>query len=381
MKKIFYRSVLLAVAVSFMACQSDDVSKKKAEWKEKTQAMKTIKEELKSIEAALDTLDPTWRGETKKNELLVELMTVNPTGFQHKIEVRGTVKSRKNVDVSSESMGRLESLGVIEGQKVSQGQLLGRIDSRAIRNQISEVETQMELAKKVYEKRKALWDQNIGSEIQYLEAKNNFESLEAKLGTLKTQLSFTQIRAPFAGTVDKVYVRKGQMMASGTPAFRLISLRDMYVEGEVSEQYVGKFKEGESVMLKFPALEASLDTKISAVGKVIDPTGRTFVLETRLPDGNSELRPNLTAIMNLTDLNVEGGFVVPTRVVQKDNKGDYIYVVAKEKGKNVARKRRVEVASDYKGKTLLSKGLVNGDQVIVEGYRQATPGVEVKAIK
>lgn len=371
-------SVLLAgLALMAAACGSDDLTAKKGELKEKKQELQALRAEIAELEKQIAAADPAF-GQEVRDAQLVTVMPVKQETFEHYVEMRGDVQSEKNVTISAEAMGTVEQVLVSEGQQVNRGQLLINISADVLRNNISEVKTQLDLATAVYERQKNLWDQKIGTEVQFLQTKANKEALENRLATLQTQLAQAQVRAPFSGTVEEVMVRLGENAAPGLPMVRLVSLQDMYIKADVSESFVGAFKKGDKVDIYFPSLDKSYQSTITAVGQVINPNNRTFTIEARLPENAELLRPNLLAVLKIKDFEQPNALVVPTHLIQRDRKGEYVYAVETQDGVKQVVKKHVETGLSYNNETLIKSGLQPGDVLIDEGFREVTDGVAIK---
>lgn len=377
MTKIFQITILLLSAMYLVSCAADTVDSKKAE-------LESLKAERKEIEAKIQALEGelTASGEiavAKTAEILVATMPLTETSFTHEVEVRGTVQSRKNVLVSAETMGRVEKISVEEGQTVKAGTKLVSLDADLIADNISEVETSLELAEAVYVRQKNLWDQKIGTEIQFLQAKNNRDALQKRLATLRTQLKQYEVKAPFAGTVDDVIVKVGEMAQPGVPLIRVVNPDDMYIMSDVSEAFLGKFQQGDIATVYFPVQDKSYKATIASVSKVINDQNRTFTIEVALPkNGEGFFQPNQVAVLKLVDYANEAAITVPTRLIQTDASGKYVYVAGNEAGKTVAVKRRVETGLSFNSKTEILSGLAAGDQIIEKGYRDVNEGTEIK---
>lgn len=370
--------LLAALAFYAGACNSgDDVSEMKAELKEKRKALQELKTEIAALEQQIATVDPAFGKEIREAQL-VTTMPVKQETFEHYVEVSGDVQSEKNVVISAESMGTIEQVPVSEGQKVNRGQLLVGVNADVLRNNISEVRTQLDLATAVFERQKNLWDQKIGTEVQYLQSKANKESLENRLSVLQSQLAQAQARAPFAGTVEEVMVRVGESASPGKPLVRLVSLQDMYIKANVSESFVGAFKKGDKVDVYFPSLDKTYATTITAVGQVINPNNRTFTLEARLPDDAELLRPNLLAVLKIKDFEQPDALVVPTHLIQRDRKGAYVYVVESKGEVKQVVKKHIETGLSFNNETLVKTGLQPSDVLVNEGFREVSEGVAVK---
>lgn len=380
MKKVIKITILLlSIAVFFSACEQDELVKKKNKLKEYKSEVLALNTKISNLEQEIAALDPDF-AKANRQATLVTTTPVEKGTFEHYVEVSGSVESRKNVTLSAETLGNIERIYVTEGQNVRRGQLLLKLDDEILRNNIREVETSLELAQSVFEKRKNLWDKNIGTEIQYLEAKNQKESLESKLATLRAQLKQANVTAPFSGSIDKVWVREGEIAQPGYQMIRMVSLEDMYINAEVSESYVGQFEAGQPVMVTFPSFDEQFESRISAVSKVIDENNRSFSVEITLPKADYLIKPNMIAVVKLKDYSANNAVIVPTNLIQMDKYGDYIYVMEKSDTLNIAKKIKVNKGKTYKNKTLIEDGL-NGDELLIDdGFREVTDGNLVKEV-
>ncbi len=381
MKRVLrYFTIVLSFAVLATACQQDEVAKKKEELKKYKSEVLALNSKIQNLEQEIAALDPEF-AKANRQATLVTTIPVEKGTFEHYVEVSGSVESRKNITLSAESMGNIEQILVKEGGNVRRGQLLLKLDDEVLRNNIREVETSLELARSVFEKRKNLWEKNIGTEIQYLEAKNNKETLESKLATLKSQLKQANMTAPFSGSIDKVWVREGEMAQPGSPMIRMISLEDMYIEADISEAFVGQFKSGQPATVTFPALGKEFESKIAAVSKVIDENNRTFSIEIELPKSDFLVKPNMISVIKLKDFAKNNAVIVPTNLIQMDNYGDYIYVMHNSDTTKIAKKIKIEKGKTYKNKTLVEEGLSGDELLIDEGFREVTDGNLVKEVE
>ncbi len=369
-KFLIFASLTLIV----LGCQSD-LEKKKAELAEAKKSLAELKTEISTLEAELAELDTTQKAE---NVVLITSQNVEKIPFTHQVTFRGAVASKKNVTVSAETMGRIESIRVSEGQAVTKGQVLITLDADIIRNSIEELRTSLDLANTVFEKQERLWKNNIGTEIQYLEAKNNKEALERRLATTNAQLNQSLVRAPFNGRIDDLPARLGEMASPGVPLVRIVSPQSMYVEADVSERFLGAFKKGDKATLKFPIQNKSFESAIAAVSEVINPENRTFSVELQLAKTDFNVKPNQVVIVSLTDYEVAEAVMVPSEVILTDSKGKFLFVVAEENGKVVAKKRSIEAGKTQDGKTEILSGLSTTDQYVSEGYRDLSDGIYIK---
>lgn len=373
--KLKYAIAVLAIMTSCSQGGSDIETKKK-ELDDAREEYQGLKDKIESLEKELSEMDPEFAKETNK-AILVSTFALKREPFQHKIEVRGSVASRKNVLISAQTAGTVEHIHVKEGQLISRGQLLVSLDADVIRNSIAELKTQLELASSIYEKQSRLWEQKIGTEVQYLQAKNNKESLERRLATAYSQLDQAIVKAPFSGTVDEIPAREGELASPGVPLVRITSQQDMYISADVSERFIGSFSTGDEVEVYFPVQDKKVTSTISSVSQVINPDNRTFDVEVRLPKTNWTLKPNQVTVLNMTDYLNKEAFAIPTRLVQVDNEGKYIYKVEKEGDQHVARKLRVKTGVSYDGYTEILEGVKEGDQLVDKGFRDLTEGVQI----
>ena len=246
-----------------------------------------------------------------------------------------------------------------------------------IRKSIAELKTSLELAKTVFEKQSKLWEQKIGTEVQYLQAKNNKESLEGKLATAYAQLDLAIVRAPFAGTVDQLPAQIGEMATPGIPLVRVVSTDQMYLKSDVSERFIGRFNAGDKVDILFPLIDKKLTSKISSVGQVINVENRTFEVEVALPKVDFIVKPNQVVVLQLRDYVNENAFAVPTRLIQRDEDGQYIYIVDKRATGSVARKVHITAGVSSDNQTEIIEGLKGDETIVDQGFRDLTEGVEV----
>lgn len=310
---------------------------------------------------------------------LVTSYTVKDTFFQHEISIQGSVDTRQNTMLTAEFSGTLKHLYIKEGQRVNKGQLLATIDDSGISQQLAQVQVQYQLAKTTFERQERLWNRKIGSEIQYLQAKTQKEALESNIKQIKAQLSKTEIRAPYSGTIDDIPVKQGAMIIGGqTPVTRLINLSNMYVRANVSEVYLGKIKKGTSVQLHFPAINKEMSGKIKQTGNFINPNNRTFYIEVDVPGNSSLIKPNLMAILRISDYINPKAITVPANVIQEDATGkSYLFVVIHQNNKNIIKKRSVTKGLTQGHYTEILSGLKSGEQIINDGSGNLLDNMEV----
>jgi len=341
--------------------------------------MVELKESISELEKEIAALDPEFAKANRKATLITTLPVVN-THFESFIEVSGSVESRKNVVISAETPGLIEKIYVVEGEYVRRGQTLIKLNNDILMSSYEELKTNYELASTMYERQSNLWEQKIGTEVQYLEAKNRKETLENQIETLRSQIEKTFIKAPFTGTIDELDAKLGQYAQPTVPLVRLVSLEDMYIKAEVSEAYIGAINKGDPTTVSFASLDEEFETNISSIGQVINRDNRTFTVEVKVPDLSYPIKPNLVAVVRIKDFEADNATVIPNNLIQKDNRGDYVYIVTKNSENLVARKVPVERGKTYRNQTMIMSGLSGGEQLINEGFRDVSDGVNVKVV-
>jgi membrane fusion protein (multidrug efflux system) len=318
-----------------------------------------------------------------KFKTVVKVGVLEEQPFSHYISVSGKVEAREEAYISPEISSQIEKINVDEGQRVTKGQLLVSLNTDLTEKSIDEVKTGLELTRKLYEKQKNLWDQGVGSEIEYLQAKTNLESAEARLATLEEQLEKAKIRAPFDGVVDNINAKEGEIAMPGARMLYLVNLQKLKIKGEVSESYLSKVKKGEKVDVEFPSYEGlSINLPIARVGSVIDNLSRTFTIELFMNNIKNQLKPNQLAVMKINDFYIEKALVVPSIIIRQDIKGYYVYHVTKnDKNQDVASKVYVETGQSYQDKTMILSGLNKGMKIILEGYNLVKSGSLVNILE
>jgi membrane fusion protein (multidrug efflux system) len=339
------------------------------------QAKKTLLQaDLTKIDEALATLD------VKKDEALVSVLTVNDTIFSHYLEVQGSVDTKENILVQPEFQGTLVSLNVKAGQRVSKGQVLGRIDDAGLSQQVASLENQYALAKTTFERQKNLWNQKIGSEMQYLQAQTQMVSAQRGVAQIKAQLSKTVIRAPFSGTIDDVFVEKGQVVGpSAQGLMRIVNLSNMFVSTSVPETYIGKLKVGTEVDVLLTSLGKTYKGKVRQIGNFVNPSNRSFGIEVSVPNPDNLLRPNQVANLKITDYLNKNTIVVPTNVIQEDGeKNKFVYTAINANGKTgTAKKTIVKLGQSSDNVTEILSGLSNNDIIVIEGMNTISDGMKL----
>lgn len=377
MKKITY---ILLATFALSSCQSemDKLAEKRAELKEKEKEFSELRAEISDIKKEIDKLDTTVR----VNAVAVRSEPIKIGEFKNPFRIQGLVESDRNVLISPEVPGTLKRVYVKVGQRVSAGQVIARIDGSAAASQIAELEGRLSLAKTNYEKLERLWNQNIGSEIQYLQAKDAYEGLQKSIVTANTQLSKYTLRSPISGTVDDVMVNEGELVGSltGGPIARIVTSSNMKVKGNVSEKYINMISKGQKVEVEFPAIGVKSTERIATVGGTVDVNNRTFPVYITPSISQSKIKPNMLAIITAYDYVNNGVISVPTKLIRNDGRGDYIMIVEEKGDLRLASKRMLEVEKKFADYAVIKSGLEAGDEIITEGYTNVINGDQVKII-
>ena len=374
--------LFLLAAALLAACGSPDTSdlgKKRLELDSLKAAYKELGEKIKEADLWIADHDTT----VKKNLPAVTTLVLEPTRFEHFVQAHGHVKADKSADLYSMG-GRVRSILVKEGDRVRKGQLLVDLDNDAIEKQVAQAKAGYDLAKEVFEKQERLWKQQIGSEVQYLQAKSNKEQAEAAVAALNEQHRMSRITAPFDGTVDDIMVSVGEMTAPQFPVARVVDLTGASLEADVPESYLQRVKVGDPVSVEFPSLNDTVMASLANVSRYIDPANRTFKVTLRVPNGETYVRPNMLSVVHIRDVVKDSAIVVPSRCIQEDVSGkSYVFVLDKDKdGRAITRKVVVSRMMDSKDRTLLAPnaGLVGTETILDEGARSVGDGQRVKVM-
>jgi|SRR5690554_4726751 len=371
MRKYFKSLLVLGVISTVVACSPDA----------KLDKLKSKRADLKVQLAELDEQIKSM--DTTKVKMLpfVEAMKVREGTFKHKVVVQGDIETDKQAMIIAEANGLIKSIPVKEGQIVSKGQVLARIDTEILRSNIKELETQLEFAEYNLDKQEQLFERGVGTEFELKQAKNQTKALKSQLKTLKTQSSKTIVRAPYAGTIDEIVTHEGEMASAQSPILRLVNNEDVRVTGNISEHYYRTVKEGSKVEVYVPTLKDTFDLEITSVGRFINPTNRTFRVKADIKD-NEDLLPNMLAEMHITDLVVDSTTIVPAAALLKTQKNeDYLFVLKKEGENYITHQLMVEILSEYQGKAainVLENEIKEGDIVVSAGGRGITDGDRVR---
>jgi len=353
-------------------------SNKQAELTKLKQQQSDISDKIKSLELSIgsgtkDSMNP------EKFKLVV-LKEISNNTFDHFIRVQGKVDGDQNAAVFAEAPGTVSSKYADVGQKVVKGQVLAQIDDQQYRSQMQGLESQYTLASDLYAKQKRLWDQKIGSEVQYLQSKTNKESFEKQISSLKQQVDKFKIKSPIDGTIEECNIKVGGVVSPDPrlAAYRVVAFKNLKITAEVSEAYSSRVNVSDKLLVTFPDINKQFESKVDFVSKYINPVNRTFLIETKLTGDFKDLKANMIAIIQINDYHVDKAIQVPMNVVQTDQTGSYVYVVRPKDKFNAAFKQPVILGSSYNGVAEVLKGLSIGDKVISVGYQELVDGEYVR---
>lgn len=356
---------LLGLAFLVFSCQpKDEIAAKKAELEKMKAESNELTTSIAELEAELIKLDPTFANQNQKS-ILITTAKAKKGEFDHYVEVTGSVLSKKNVVISAENAGRVIEIPVLEGMRVNKGAVLARIDAESIERNIDELQNSLDLATTLFEKQERLWKQEIGTEVQYLEAKNRKEGLERSLASARTNLDKAVIKAPFSGTIETIEVRLGELVQPGMALVQFVGESDLFIEADISESYIGVLSKGDSVEVNFPSIDKDIHTRVSSVGAIINPNNRTFKVEVYLPNMAS-VKPNMISVLKILDYQSSDAVIVPGYLILSDNRGDYVFTV--ENGKAV--KKYVERGKTFDKETEIISGLTGNEVLVDKGFRE-----------
>lgn len=374
MKSRLYTTTILALTIFLAACSAttpEDDKQGRLDKLKKEQAALNAK--IQKLEADIAAENPAAANVRSKE---VAISVLKPRVFDHYVQTQGKVESENNILVSAQTMGVVTHVYVTEGQAVKKGQVIAQLDNAVILRNIEGMKSQLELATSVFERQKNLWDQKIGTEVQFLQAKTNKESLEKQLASLNEQNEMTRIKSPISGTVDQVAVKIGEIISPGMPAARIVNSAELKLVADISEAYVTNIKKGNKVLVDIPELNEQIEAKVTFVGRTIDPLSRTFRVDIKLPSLEN-LRPNMTGVIRVIFHTEPSAITVPVNVVQDVNGEKVVYVAEASGDRTVARKKVVKIGGVYSNLAQVT-GLDEGDSIITVGYQGLNDGDVVK---
>ncbi len=370
MKNLIY----LVLIVFLAACGGEKTKEEiRAEMNQKKKEINRLNQEISNLQSQIT--DTT----IQENAIAVRVKEMKGEQFEHYIEAFGETEALDYAMISPEMGGQIQGIHVEEGNNVVKNQLLVTLNTEAINNQINQVESNLELAKQTFEKQKRLWEQNIGSEMQYLQAKTNMESLQSQLKSLKAQRKMSQIYAPFEGYVDKVFLKEGEMASPGMPVLEFVNLDRLSITANISEEYIGRIHKGQTVEITYEAFpDVSLEVPIKRKSRVLDRQTRTFEIEMETDNPDEKILPFMVSTVSIRDFADDSAFVVPSIIIKRDITGDYIYLVKEDRGYPYASKRYITQGMSYQDKSMIDAGISANDKIIVKGYNLVSTGVPVE---
>lgn len=365
--------IITAIATILASCSAkkEGLEGKKEELAALKAGRLESEKKIKELEIEIAKLDPKKTTEAKVKPVSIDTLTAET--FKHYVELQGTVDAKNNVMVTPKTGGAIVAMYVREGDAVKAGSVIGKIDNSILTESVEELKTSLSLANTLYEKQKNLWDQKIGTELQFLQAKNNKEGLERRLATLNTQIAQTNIVSPMSGVVDQVNIKVGETASPGVGVVRIVNLSNLKVSAKVSDVYAASVKKGDEVIVKFPDLKKEYKARVTFVSTTVDPLSRTFTIEANLPSDRN-IKPNMMAQVQINDATSKNALAIDQNYVQSTEKGNVVYVAVTEGNKKVAKAKEVKTGLSYNGKVEILSGLSAGDALITLGYQEVSDG-------
>jgi RND family efflux transporter MFP subunit len=359
--------VLIALSM-LLACGGDKQAQLDKLKKQQDAIARKIEKLEKEIAASSDSTEKDNTG----TFVSVEDIQLQP--FNHYIEVQGKLDGDENLSIYPESMGVVTSVSAHVGEHVSAGQVMARINDAAFQEQLKSLQTNYDLAVETFNKQENLWKQQIGSEMQYLQAKAAKEGLESQIAAINKQIDMTRIKSPISGTVEESMVKVGQAVSPSFPAFRVVNFSSLKVTADVAEAYTSKVNVGDDVVVYFPDIKQEINAKITFCSKFINTTNRTFSVEAKLKTVSGNLKANMVAVVKINDYSAQKAIVLPMNVIQTDNKGNFVLVAKQENDRYIAHKQPMETGQKYNGLAEVTGGLEPGQKVITSGYMNLNEG-------
>ena len=374
--KLINQLTAVILVVILASCSAGNAGN---EEQSKQEQLKEYKEQVTDLEKKIAKIEAEIKSTAEVEKVEVVVSKLKPQKFEHFIEVTGSVEADQELNVSPEGSGKIMDIKVKEGQRVTKGTVLAILNAEPIERNIEEVKINLELAKTTYNRQNNLWDQNIGSEMQMLQAKSSKESLEKQLESLTAQKDMSIIKAPVDGIIDVIYQKQGQIASSQIPFARLVNIDKVKVYADVAESYLTKIKKGDDVFVTFPAIGKDVETKIQMIGNYIDPNNRTFRIRLDLQNKNKMIKPNLDAVVKIRDYVAENAIVIPSLLIKEDFRGKYTFIAQSENNQLVAKKVYVKTGVSNNNMTEVREGLKPGTQIVSEGFSQVMDGSPLNA--
>jgi len=365
-KNMKTKLLIALISVFIIACSSNNkqaqLTKLKSQRVELDEQIKKLEDDIKSEKGNALNIDKFK---------FVGVSEVKSGSFDHYIRVQGKLDGDSNAEVYAQMPGTITAKYADVGQQVAKGQVLAQVDDEALRKQLESLETQYKFTTDLFEKQQRLWDQKIGSEVQYLQAKTSKEALEQQILSLKKQIEMYKIVSPIDGAIEECNIKVGSVVSPDPrmAAYRVVAFKNIKVTAEVSEAYSAKVKKGDKLLVKFPDINKELETKVDFASKYINPINRTFIIETRINESVINFKANMVAIIQINDYHTDNAITIPMNVIQKDQAGSYVYVIRSKDNYSVAAKQPITLGNGYNGMVEVLEGLKVGDKVISTGYQ------------
>ncbi len=367
-KKIF----IALFTVAYLSSCSSSSEDKMAKLTELKTQMSELKTEIAKLESEVDK-----ESNNEEGAINVATATIKPETYKHYIEVVGKVHADENTTISPESAGKITRILVEEGDRVKKGQVLAYLNNDALLSQIEQVKVDLDLAQTTYNRQEKLWNQNIGSEMEYLQAKSKLASTQQNLSALQAQLDMMSVKSQIDGVVDEVFQKKGEIAGPSIAFARVVNIDKIYIKSEVGEKFLGTIHKGDDTQVTFPAINKTVEAKIYRSSTVINDISRTFSVRININNTDNSIRPNLLSKVKLCVFSSDSLIVIPSLLVKKDFHGEFVFITNKEDGKTVAKKQYVKSVFNSDNKTIISEGLTPGNEIITTGYDQVVNGTAV----
>ncbi|MCC8426120.1 efflux RND transporter periplasmic adaptor subunit [Mucilaginibacter sp. UR6-11] len=364
MKKLIYIPALLLLA----ACSHKP--------KDKAAELADLKKQQADINSKIAALQLADAGQDSSKSTDISVLKIAATNFTHYVDIQGKIDAKDNVTAYPQSPGVITKIYVAPGQHVNKGQLLVQLDNSVLKENIAQAESQAALAKTLFQRQKNLWDQKIGTEVQFLQAQTQMQSAQKQVDGLRQQADLYRIISPISGSIDQMDLKLGQVAQPGTTGIRIVNADVLKVKADVPESYAGRVNQGDNVKIVIPDGNDSLSARLTFAAKAIDPTSRSFAIEIALP-ARKTLRPNMTAIIKIADYNHSKAIVIPLNAIQKSEQGDYVYV----NNNGIATRKNIKVGASYGSQAEITSGLAIGDQLITAGASDLNDGDKVNVLQ
>jgi membrane fusion protein (multidrug efflux system) len=341
-----------------------------------------LKKDQQSISDKIKTLEKTLNSKADSSvDLNATLVAVSPLQvqpFNHYIEVFGKLDGDQNIGVGAKMAGTVEEIYVKVGDRVTKDQILVKLENQVLRKSLQEIESSLKLVTDLYNKQKALWEQKIGSEVQYIQAKSAKDGMEARYASMKEQLDMSLIKSPINGSLEEMNVKIGQTLMPGVSVIRVVNFTSVKVVADLAESYATHVTVGDKVLIYFPDLKTEAPAIINFSSRYINPVNRTFSVEAHLAKEIPSLKANMVVVLKINDYRADNAISIPVDLLQNDQNGSFVFLAQKNTAKTVAHKIRVKTGQSYAGVTEIVNGLKPGDSLITIGYQDLEDGEAIR---